>query len=338
MKNRLTENTSKYVFAVLALVNSIWIFYVYLSITSIGQFQPASLSRVLEGTAEQPYAYRILLPFTAKIISPIIPSVFIDWFTNAPPPLKKIFERLSNGTYPRESAFVITVMFLSLLGFVFAEKSFLADLGFATKEQFVLPLVIQLFILPVNMFVGYYYDLPQLLLITLSLIFMHRAKWTMYLLFLALAGLNKETSAFLIVAFIIYYWPRLARAEFAKLLSLQLATYGVIRFITLYGFRNNTGSPILLTIPAQYEKYVEYPYAFLFTMLYFAGFTYLTLRQWKKKHQFLRAAAIIPLIILILFFTSGTPMEFRVFLEALPVFATLIFPPTSIQSLRIEAN
>jgi hypothetical protein len=326
---RANHSRNNYIFAILALINSTWIFYTYLSFSSIGLFRPAALSKVLEGTAERPYVYRILLPLLARLFSPTIPSRVAEWFASAPPALNVVFDRLSGGMYPREAAFIIAAMFLSLIGFVYTEKIFLGELGFPEKEKLTWPLFIQLFILPVNMFTGYYYDLPQLFLMTLSLLLMYRGDWNIYLVVLALASLNKETSLFLVVVFVIYFWPRLDHHDFFKLLIIQLLVYGVIRVLLLYTFQNNPGAPILFTTPAQFDKYRDYPYAFVFTLLYFSIVAYLILRRWGRKHEFLRAASIIGLMILVLFFISGTVMEFRIFLDALPALGILIFTPPS---------
>jgi hypothetical protein len=318
---------NKYVFRILAVINSTWIFYIYLSCTSIGLFRPAALSRVLEGTAERPYIYRVLIPVLAKSFASFIPLSVEGWFANAPLVLKDVFERLKGGMYPREATIVLVAMFLSLVGFVLAEKIFLADLGFNDKEQLVLSLVIQSFILPFNMFTGYYYDLPQLFLITLSLLFMYRRNWGIYFIVFELASLNKETSLFLIMVFAIYYWQRLTRTDFFKLLTTQIIVYGFVRMLILYPFQNNPGSPILWTLPAQYNKYVESPYALIFTLLYFSTVILLVLRKWNWKHEFLRAASVTGLIILVLFFFSGTVMEFRIFLDAWPALGILVFAP-----------
>lgn len=85
------------VFAILVLLNSAWILYVYLSLTHLGTFGPAKLSGALEGTTERPYAYRVLVPFLAKVLSPFVSSSLAEKLSSAPLPIKSAFEALSEG-------------------------------------------------------------------------------------------------------------------------------------------------------------------------------------------------------------------------------------------------
>lgn len=319
-------------FAVAATINSIWIFHIYLSNTLIGAFEPASFSRVMELTAERPYIYRILIPALAKLFSFLIPSKIIDRFLAAADPVSATFERLGGGIYLREAAFVLAVMFASLIAFAIAERVFLADLGFNRREQVVLPLLLQMFILPVAMIAGYYYDLPQLFLMTLGLFLLHRRHWTGYLAVLAIASLNKETAAFLVVVFCIYHWPRLGREPFLHLLAWQAVILAAIRVSMSILFRNNAGSSLVFTVPDQIRIYSEHPFALAATLTCFGVVTYLVLRQWRSKNEFLRASTSIGLIIFMLFIPFGYPLEFRVFLDVLPVIGILIFPPGFIKT------
>lgn len=320
------ERLEGFGFAFAAFINSIWIFYIYLSVTLIGAFEPASFSRVLELTAERPYIYRILVPALSKLISSLISSNRIDWLNTTIEPLSNTFKRLSGGIYPREAAVALIIMFSSIMAFAIVERIFLADLGFNRKELFVFPLLTQMLILPVNMIAGYYYDLPQLLFMTIGLILLHRRHWTGYLAVLGISSLNKETAAFLIVVFCIYYWSRLPRKNFLHLLVSQGFIIVAIRISMMFLFRVNAGSSLVFTIPDQINIYSKHPLALVSTLACFGLITYLVFRNWRSKNEFLRASASIGLIIFLLFVPFGYPLEFRVFLEALPVIGILIFP------------
>lgn len=217
-------------------------------------------------------------------------------------------------------------MFCSLIGLAYAQKKFIKQLGMQSNEQVILPLLTQLCILPLSIFFAYYYDLPQVFLITLSLGFLQECDWKNYLVTLALASLNKETSVFLILVFIIYYFPRLPRKTFVMLLIGQTVTYAIIRFGLIYVYRNNPGATVYFTLKNHYDQYLSYPPSLIFTLMFFLGAGFLILRDWKRKHAFLRASSVMIVFILILFFTSGMPVEFRVFLDALPIIVLLIYP------------
>lgn len=319
---------SKLVFAVLVVLNSAWILYVYLSLTHLGTFGPAKLSGALEGTIERPYVYRVLVPFLAKVLSPFVSSSLTEKLSSAPLPIKIAFEALSDGGYAREASAIFVIMFCSLIGLAYAQKKFIKQLGMQSNEQVILPLLTQLCILPLSIFFAYYYDLPQVFLITLGLGFLQECDWKNYLITLALASLNKETSVVLILVFLIYYLPRLPRKTFVLLLISQTVIYAIIRFGLIYVYRNNPGATVYFTLKNHYEQYLGYPPSLIFTLIFFLVFGFLILRDWKRKHAFLRASSVMIVFILILFFTSGMPVEFRVFLDALPIIVLLIYPPS----------
>lgn len=328
MKAQSRQRRNQLLFAVLALVNSIWVFLTYLSINRIGTLEPATLARTLEATAERPYIYRVLLPLLSQLLAPIVPDSLIDWLHNAPVSLQNSFGWLSDGGYERQAAVILAIMFLSLLGFAFAEKKLLQIMGIGTKEQYVLALLAQVLVLPFSFQFAYYYDLPQVLLVTLCLVFLYQQKWGHYILTLAIASFNKETSLFPIAVFFIYYLRRLPQRKFIELLSVQAIVYTVIRASLLYIFRNNPGTAVLLTLEGHYKQYTTYPVTLVFTVIFFVAAGALLARGWRWKHPFLRATIVIPVLILFLFFTSGMPMEFRVFLDALPALVILGLPPS----------
>lgn len=328
----LDSHRQRLIFAAIAICLSLLIFLAYLANTSVGAFQPASLARVLEGSATRPYTYRILVPALARFVSPIVPDEMIDWLANSTGALRATFDRLSAVGYEREAAAVMAIMLLSLAGFVFAERAFLAELGFGAREQFILPLAILLMVLPVTLFTGFYYDFPQLLLVTLSLTLMHRRNWRAYLFFLAMANLNKETAIFLVAIFVVHYWARLPRREFLEVLAWQAIVCGGVRGIILYWFEDNPGATIFYTLPDQIKLFRDHPLGLVFTVSYLSLAIFRVLRRWAQKHEFLRSASVLGAIILGLFVTSGYPLEFRVFLDALPVLGILFFSPPVQQS------
>lgn len=328
MKAQSRQRRNHLLFAVLALVNSVWVFLTYLSINRIGTLEPATLAKTLEATAERPYIYRVLLPLLSQVFAPVVPDRLIDWLHTAPSSLQNSFGWLSIGGYERQAAVILALMFLSLVGFAFAERKLLQVLGAGTKEQYVLALLAQMLVLPFSFQFSYYYDLPQVLFVALCLIFLYQQKWRNYILTVAVASFNKETAVFLVAVFFLYYRKRLPLRQFLELLFAQVGIYAVIRVSLLYLFRNNPGTAVLLTLEGHYRQYITYPSTLVFTLLLFALIGFLLARDWRRKHPFLRATFVIPVLILVLFFTSGMPMEFRVFLDALPALVILGFPPS----------
>jgi hypothetical protein len=338
MKAEGAHQRSHLLFAITAVVNSTWVFLSYLSVNRIGTLEPATLARTLEATAERPYIYRVLIPLLSQIFAPLIPGKWIDWLHRAPTSIQNSFGWLSDGGYERQAAVILILIFLSLVGFAFAERKLLQALGTGTKEQYVLALLAQILILPFSIQFSYYYDIPQVLLVTLCLLFLYQQQWWQYILTLAIASFNKETSLFLIAVFCIYYLPRLPLRKFIELLFAQAAIYATIRASLFYIFRNNPGTAVPLTWEDHYRQYASVPSSMIFTLIFFCLIGFLLTREWRRKHEFLRATIVIPALILILFFTSGMPMEFRVFLDALPALVILGFPQSGASSATTETE
>jgi hypothetical protein len=319
---------SKSLFATFALLNSIWIFYLYLSITSIGTFDPAKFSRLIEGAAEKPYVSRVLIPWLAKSFAFIVPNALTIQFDKAPAAVQKTFFALRATGYDREAVVAILIMFISLFGFAFAQQQFLTALGLGSPlELFFLPLIAQVFVLPFTVFFGYVYDLPHLLLTTLCLTLMLRNNWGMYFGVLVFACLNKETSVLLLVIFAVYFWSRLPRERFFALFSVQVLIYGGVRVMLIYLFRDNPGNAIYLTLQNHYDQYVAYPPAFLITLGFFVLLGLVIARSWSRKHPFLRSGTVMLIALTAGFFLSGMPVEFRVLLDALPIVTALMYVP-----------
>lgn len=328
---------SKTLFFLSVTANSILVFYVYLIVSRIGASQLASFADLLTGTAARPYVYRLLVPLLVKIISPFIPPTLPQWNLGALPAFQKVFYQLNGDQYPREVTICLIIMFLSLAGFAYAERGFLNDLGFSARDQFILPLIAQILILPFTVHFAYIYDLPQILLITLSLRMLCRQKWASYLFWLAIATLNKETSLLLIIVFMLYYWTRVTHRAYFAILSTQGIIYILIRAILFELYQNNPGENIVWAFSYHYVQYTTEPITLIFTVILFATIAFLMVRNWYEKHEFLRTATIMPLLILGLFFVGGMPMEFRVFLDALPVMAVMIFPPKLQEKMQAQA-
>ena len=169
--------------------------------------------------------------------------------------------------------------------------------------------------------------MPQLFLFTFSLWLLYKRKWRQYLVVFILTTLNKETSIFLSAIFLLYYVKRLDKKTFYSLLSLQVFFYLIIRFSLMWFFRNNPGDIIYPGFFEHMKEYKQHPILLLFTILLFFSILFFIKRNWENKNDFLRSATIVPVFILPLYFWGGMPMEFRVFLEALPILGVLIFSP-----------
>ncbi|PQV63997.1 hypothetical protein B1R32_10722 [Abditibacterium utsteinense] len=90
----------------------------------------------------------------------------------------------------------------------------------------------------------YPYDVPAAFFATLGLLFMVQRRWALYLIVFFLATLNRETSAFLTLAFTLTLRDALPKRHFAALLASQIAIWVALRGFLSWIFASNGGSPI----------------------------------------------------------------------------------------------
>ncbi len=322
------KTAHNYLYAALALVISAGVFITYLSINRFGDSEIGGFAKTLEGTAFRPGVYRLLVPALARAGANVVPSRMVDFFRNLPPGtgIKQAFDQLSNGTYFGEAISALLLIYLSVAGFIFVEKRFVKELGYSLKEQLVLPIALAILILPFSVFFAYVYDLPEVFLFAICALFLYQRRWPAYLVFLAISLLNKETSAFLILIFAIYYFPRLPRREFITLFAAQAGIFVALRALIMYLYRDNPGVSIFWSLQYHIDQYTKYPSTLLVTLILFGVMAFLMLKDWQRKPVFLRYASLIFPLTLVLFFVAGMPMEFRIFLDSLPIFGIMLFP------------
>lgn len=308
---------------VLILIISSGIFIAYMSIANLDSFP-----RMLEGTAPRPYIYRMLIPAIARMGAGLVPpdlstrleNSFLGTVTN------KTYQELSGGIYSAEASIALWVIFLSLAGFILVEKAFLNGLGYPAQDGFVISVTLAIMVLPLSVHFAYVYDLPQMFLISIGVLFLYRQNWAAYLLLLTVSLFNKETSFFLTIIFIAYYLRRLPGKVFTLLLGSQLGIFIINRIIIMYVFRNSPGVTILWSIRYHIEQYVDHPSTLIFTLVFFGGILYLVFKDWQRKPVFLRFASTAFFLMVVTFFLAGMPMEFRVFMDILPVIGIMLFP------------
>jgi Gpi18-like mannosyltransferase len=313
-------------YCVVALVVSAGVFLSYFSISGSWNFNPAAFPKMLTGTADRPYVYRQLIPVISKFTAWLVPQWAIELFQKGPDILKNTINLLSQGIYPREAIIAIILIYSCLVGFIFAERSLLKQLEYSQDAEQIIPIVLTILILPLTVFHGYIYDLPQLFLFTLGLLFIVRKQWHFYLPLLAIATLNKETSVFLMVIFALYFFRSLDRKTYFVLLIAQTIIYVFVHGLIVYLYRNNPGQSIYWTIELHIHQYSQYPITFLVTLLFFGAILFLVFKGWQSKPVFLRISFSVFFMFLVLFFAGGREMEFRVFIDILPIFGTLMFP------------
>jgi hypothetical protein len=297
---------------------------------------------MIYGTGEKPFVYRTLVPTFVRTIVTSIPKeirlpISRSLSTNT------LINQFFNGirlACPADNTLdfilVLTLMYLSLFGFLFAFQYLFSSLFKAPKVYGYLLSLFAIFSLPpllikypLHIFKVHNNDLTTLFLFTLSLALMYRAKWLDFIVVYTLSCFNKESTILLTLLFIIQFYKKdkMERTLFKKLLLAQIIIFSSIKFGLFLFFKDNPGAffefhlfdyniPILKDILNTYSLSTVITLITVFVLIFY---------KWSEKPLFLKNAfwATLPLLPITLF--VGVIDEKRVFLEIYPTIVLLIF-------------
>ncbi len=321
------------------------VLFVYFCRTSgVGGHGPAKVGRILTGTADRPYAFRVLLPVVANGLAPLLDAhLALAIGTKSEVLLGDRFftSRLNGATYPSQVVLILGMMYFSLIGFAITVHDLARELGYAAWVQYAAPPVLLVGSL-LFMNYGYIYDFSALFLFSLSLLLMLQKRWVAYLVTLAAATLNKETSVFLLLSFGLFYSGRLPRRRFFLLGVAQIVVYGTLEGLIRWEFRNNPGSTLQWHLPDQlnalHEAASNSPLTLALIGVVVVVIAIFIGYGWKRKPQFLRASLWLAPIFIALFVVGGFPGEIRTMLEIYPIVALLVLPPQLLAAQESQMN
>ena len=324
----------KTLYWILVLIIAFFIFINFLQVSGIGKKQEASFDKAITGTAYRPFAYRVFLPIVANILNPLVPkraALKFDTVLDTIVGNQIIMKKLRGNKFLRQVAIILLIMYLSLVGFVFAIWRLIKDLGYGSKTQCIFPLLALIGCIPFFNGFGYMYDLPVLFFSAMGLLFMFEKKWRWFLIIFACATLNKETSIFLFAIFAIYFYKKMSGREFLLLSAYQISIYGLLHGIIMFVFRNNPGS----IVEWHFDDQVDYlksviqttPLLIVYWTTAIAIITTLIVYKWHDKSLLLRTALWVLPVFLILYILWGAPREIRGLLEVYPTVSILLLPP-----------
>lgn len=282
-------------------------------VTGLWRSEPGlTLDAFIRGTANKPFVFRALVPLLMRVGTAIIPYD------------PKIYASLA--------------MYLSLLGFIIAFRYLIHYFWSPSPATDVWTLFSLPALAPLMLINGHIYDLPTLFLFTLELAFLVRGRFWPFLLVYPVACLNKETTILLTAIFVVCWYHRTQRRQFIALLIAQVATYGLIRLVLMWMFRDNAGGMVEYHLPDQIYFVLNAPVIEAIYGLFAIGVFALMLHDTAHKPWELKLAALVTLPPLaILYFIFGGPLEIRVFYEAFPIVYTLAIPTLSkLMKLKIE--
>lgn len=284
------------------------------------------------GVQSRPVVYRVLVPTIARTVHAMIPASVEEkltsrmiawrdsdegretvkaWFIR-PPPLADhlIFE----------TAVVAGVTYLTMLAFIgmlyaLARALFPESLAYAL----ITPVIALQFIPALTVENGYIYDFAELFFSCACFYLMFRQRWGLYLACVFIGTFNKETTAFGIFFFAVWFYHRLPRAQFVRLLVAQVLLFAAVKGGVMWYYADKPG----IIAGSYFQQHLD----FLRTqapmlLINLASILFLVLFRWREKPVFLRAGLwmLLPNTVAYAFTYPG---EWRGFYWSLPVLLML---------------
>jgi len=281
--------------------------YTLIRFTTNQQYFRARLLDLLNNTAAVPFQYRILVGGLVNLLSRLKLSFFPF---DAPIHLFQLMEFLAT--------LFLLIAYRHYLGLFFKDRRLNTLLSFTL-----------VLILPFNFLLtrtrAYYYpwDTPSLFFITLGLILLYKQRMLIYYPVFILATLNRETSGFLAL---IYVLVSLGKRKYATIFihgALQLGLWVMIKYLLYRIYLHNPGVGLFQHHFSGNLEYLSHPgnYAILASSM---GFLWIpTLLLYKKvRDDFARRAlfAALPFFLLVMY--AAKIGELRHYGELIPIILT----------------
>jgi len=299
---------------------------------------------MLRGTAEGPYAYRVLLPFLINTCAQLTPDAIADAILKAP-----TYANETTRAQAMIARYRIQADGLELEYFIAYIFSIAACIGTCYTWRFTLkfvrepersplfcafaPGVALLFIPQAFRWGAYFYDFTDLLLVSLCMLFFLKRKWWAYYPLFILAILNKESNV-LMAAWLAALLFERSYLPLAKHGVLHILIGSITFLMTHYYVSAPSTSSHIYMLFGEHVKFLLQPSSYSsFWPIYApsipipAGLNVLNLTfliillaaGWKKKNRTVRILFLVSAITVFPFFlVGGYQDELRVFMLAFP--------------------
>jgi len=293
--------------------------------------------------AVRPLVYRVLIPETIQLVKALVPEAakapLTDIFTgmrNSPigqeviftsckcsAYLKSSYRRLIDDAHIYSTGIKMTVIFVTLLAFVWMfTKLALAVFPDNLACALLSPVVILLWLPTIIHGYAYTYDFAELFFSCACLYLLLKRQFTAYLICFAFATLNKETSVFMFPVYVMWFYNRLDRGTFLRLLLLQIVVYCVVKGQVNIYYMDVPGR----VFDPSFPKYNLRALLYLdqYHLIFLLGLLALVVFQWKRKPAFLRCALWVLPVNAIAYIAACNFGEYRSFYWSLPVLSMFI--------------
>jgi len=218
-----SERISLFLFFFSAITATYWI--TELRFQFMREYDVASVKRLMEGTAMTPFQYRALFPWLMRLVGGIIDlgngqllSNFLFWMEFSNLLLASISIKLyvKNVTNNDRLSNIMGILFFTSIPFL----------------NFFTPLS------------RLYYpsDIPSIYFMAFGLLFLLQKKWLLYYIILIIGTFNRETTLFLVIAYIATQFNSLDNKQFYKSVGLQLVIWSGIKIGLWLLYHGNNGA------------------------------------------------------------------------------------------------
>lgn len=332
---------------------SIYLFFVaafsyylmFLQFFTTSEYRNATLYQLLQGTAETPMQYRILTVWINKALTAILRQMGVGENVN--------FICL-NLDIPLEYFVFTLIAFIALIALALVFRVYLT-LFFSADASFFLSFSVFL-ILPFNFLLGrmynvpfdghiydnyyYPYDIPGIVFFTGCLILLYKKRWTAYFVLFTVATFNRETTIFLVFAYVFVYYDKDSIKAILAKISVHIIIWAPIKVLLFYSYGGNpfdlrAKGSMLNQFGGNFNKSVmdlfnvqlettftllgePYFYAVIISSL--AGTWLVPIIFWKKvNNDFLKRVFLVIIPFFIGMSIVGNLYELRIFGELIPI-------------------
>lgn len=269
------------------------------------EWGPCSLEMLAAGKGNTPFQYRVLVPW------------IVQWASLHILPLPGI------GT-GRGLAFIVEIG--CTFGLVVAFRRYLAFFfpGLLSRTLLTFSLLL---VLPFNLVIPriypfwLVYDVPAVLFMTLGLILIYRRQWWTYYPLFVLATLNRETTCFLTLIYLLTAFDRDRPAKLAAHAVAQAGIWLAIKIGLSHLYADNPGAGFAVkNLMTNLHNMTTDPGCVLVTISSL-GFLWLPVLLFYRRitDDFVRRACLAaPIFLLAMFLVANVP-EVRLYAEMIPV-------------------
>jgi hypothetical protein len=290
-------------------------------------FDPGvEFGQMIDGKARRPYVYRQLIPFSANVLTRMLPvsTISAKFPARAKERIKVAFD-LRSKTYPVQYLIVYAETYLAALLAIFALYLVCRAANLPPPVAVFAAVIFMLLFPLIGVKGGYFFDFPELLFLAAGAWIAMKFDWWFLIPVAALGAWNKES--FLLFMFTLYPLLRRRHSRFACLLgvAILLAVCAAVYLPIRMHFANNPGAMVEWHLkdqvafylhPFAMDTWVDRTYDLMFPALsgplptLFLVWTvwraWKHLPVWLKRHAQIAALVNVPLYLLFC-----QPGEFR---------------------------